>query len=560
MKRDLKSLDSDDYDVLVIGAGITGAWVALECVLRGLRTIVIDKNDFGSQTSSSSSRLLHGGIRYLQQLKFQKVIESAMERAYYQNAAPHLCNHLSFLIPTYRNFKKGRFYLGSGLALYEKLIRKQNQLIDLDDKKFQSGRYIDAQQLSEILPDMNPNITGAFVFQESQMPNSERMTLAVIESVMKCGGHALNYVKAAGFIRQDNSTCGAIIIDQLNGKTMRCRARVTVNACGPWINSVNNQIGIDNRLQPNTGYSQGSHIIVPRILADYALALPSGYSGNNALDRGGRHIFIIPWNNHSLIGTSYRTIGEDIDDLNLHDEEINQLIDTVNQHFPSICLNRKKIVHSFSGIYPLLATNIDKDIYQGSGEYKVIDHQQITGDPGLVSALGAKYTTARLMGEKVTDVLVAKLGKGKDSAQTRKFKLVSTPQDDLNAYTVTLQNTYKSTLDKNIISALIGKYGTNARRILAMCEKEKDLCRPLSSKLSDITAQLYYAVHDEMAVSLEDVMLRRTHLGIFDHNLQTTQNCANIMASLLDWDEEKKRSEIHRLIKKQFRHTLPHLD
>lgn len=560
MKRNINHLGDSEYDVLIIGAGITGAWIALECVLRGLRTIIVEKSDFGAETSSASSRLLHGGIRYLQQLQFHKVRESARERAYYQNAAPHLCRNVRFLIPTYNRARKGKFYLGCGLVLYELLTQKQNRLITLTDKKFKRPAFLNTDRLSKILPAVDPAMTGAFVLQESQMPNSERMTLAIIESVIKYGGHAINYAQANEFIRVDGHTLGAAVTDRLTGKTINCRARVTVNATGPWINGLNKSLDHSKRLQPNTGYSQGSHIIVPRIIDDYAIALPTEYSGANKLDRGGRHIFMIPWNDHTLIGTSYRTIGNDIDCLEINEDEINQLIGTVNSHFPSLQLSAGDILHSFSGIYPLQDINIDESVYQGTGDYQILDHQHENGDQGMVSALGAKYTTARLVGEKTADKVVSKLGTGNTAPQTRSTRLASAPSVDNGSFASDLQALFGEIMDRDTITGLVASHGTNAAKILEMCRENRRFCLPLSTVMSYITAQVHYAVQHEMAVCLEDVMFRRTHLGIFDHHPQTAKICADIMAPMLNWDNARIDDEIMSLRMAQSRHCIQGFD
>jgi glycerol-3-phosphate dehydrogenase len=333
VKRRPEKLADREFDILVIGGGITGGWLAFDCASRGLSVALIEKGDFGEATSAKSSKLLHGGIRYLQQLDFAKVRESALERAVYQRVAPHLTNFVPFLVPTYRTLPKGRSMLCAGMALYRLLCQGENRIIPDTAKRIPRGGMLSREEVLRAVPIQSAGVTGGYVFYESHMENSERMTLAVVKSAARAGAVCANYMRADGFLESDRVVCGVAATDLETGARFDIRARVSVNAAGPWSERLNGALG-GGAAGRITGFSQGSHLVTRQLIERYAIAIPTRYRGANVVDRGGRHIFILPWRGYSLIGPSYVAAGSDLDRLSSPVKSLSNCLARFARYYP----------------------------------------------------------------------------------------------------------------------------------------------------------------------------------------------------------------------------------
>lgn len=548
MQRRIAELKSEHFDVLVVGGGITGAWIALDCVTRGLSVAVIDKGDFGSGTSAKSSKIIHGGIRYLQQLRLDKVRESVVERAYYQRAAPHLTRYLPFMVPTYGHGLKGKAFMRTGMALYSLLCTGEDRIGGNASNTVPGPFFLSRSEVLDQCPIVDPNLTGAVVYHESHMNSSERVTLAVLETADKQGAACANYVRASKLLAGWNqSVTGMVVEDVERGDRFEIRARLTVNATGPWLQDLNRSlfdcaVGMTLKRQ-----SQGSHLVTRQLLKDFAIALPTRYPGQNVIDRGGRHVFILPWRGCSLIGTSYVAARPDIDDPVISHEEIHQLLGEINAQLPDLALTTQDIVHTFSGIYPLNVSVLKEKTYQGTGDYQIIDHE-VAGRKGIVSALGAKFTTARLVAEKVTNLAAAKLGKTSRQCGTRRMPLSTAGYSDLAAYTAQMTTKLKKYMDGEQTERLVRQYGTGVEQLVRYFECEKDAADPLCDSRPNLQAEVRYAVESEMAIRLDDVIYRRTGIGTVGFPEQDCiDRCAALMSKLLIWDEKKRAAEVQRL-------------
>jgi glycerol-3-phosphate dehydrogenase len=559
LHRQLGSLGSEQFDVLIIGGGITGAWIALDCAQRGLQVALIEQQDFGAGTSAKSSKLIHGGIRYLQQLRFDKVRESAMERAYYHRAAPHLTHFLPFVIPTYRSFSKSKAFMLAGLGAYRLLCAGENRITGDNAKKMPPSYCLNRRETLEILPLSDPTITGSVVYFESHMHSSERMTLAVLEHASQDGAICANYVAAKRpILSDDGQVLGIIAQDMISGQQFDIRAQMTVNAAGPWVPGLHHQLFDDNASTATTGYSRGSHLVTRQLIKNHAVALTTEYAGQNLVDRGGRHIFIIPWRGYSLIGTSYISTN-DIDDPIINREEVDQLLDAINHQLPSADLTCRDILHTYSGIYPLQEIKLDAKKFQGSGDYQIIDHAQ-TGHRGIITALGAKYTTARMVGEKVTDKVCRQLAAGslskptdqqpplKHAKRTRQIRLASAQYTDLHQYRADQSRRLQGLLSAPQVERLISLYGSDIEKLAQCMEQTPSMAQPLCDNRPNLKVEIQYAVQSEMALRLDDVIYRRTGMGtIGNPGSECINTCADIMAELLDWNTQRRSTEIASL-------------
>ncbi len=541
MKRNPRTLDSTTFDVLVIGGGITGAFAAWDAATRGLRTALIEKADFGAATSAASSKLLHGGIRYLQQAQLHKVRESAMERAHLQYMAPHHSHFIPFLVPSYRSLAKSRLALEVALRAYAVLCAGERGIIRDRAKYPPPFQTLSRAETLQAAPWLDaPRLTGAVVLPESHMHSSERMTLSVVRSAVAAGATACNYVKATGLLRRGNRIEGASAADVLTGDTLDIRARVTINAAGPWIPTLPASSAIR---APTTGYARGAHLVLEGMPLRHALALPTRKAAQSVLDRGGRHVFLIPWRNRTLLGTSYAGYAGDLDALRVEESDVSELLDAVNDAAPGLQLDRGHVRHAFCGLYPLQASDIRTGVYQGTGEYAVIDHGRTDKTPGLVTALGAKYTTARRVGEMAVDVTQRQLGTTATSSGTTGRRCDGGDIDDIAALE---REVAGATGDAAIATHLVQAHGTHARSIARRIAAGD---RAILSPNQPVTlAEIDHVLEHEMACRLDDVVFRRTGLGTVGHpGEECLQSLAQRMAERLGWPASRLHAELEEV-------------
>ena len=267
---------------------------------------LIEKQDFGGATSAASSKLLHSGIRYLQQIKLGKVRESAIERCHFQAIAPHLTHYVPFLVPTYRGLARGRTALRAALVLHTLLAKGQDAGIRDSSKRVPRSRMCTKHETLTLAPMLasQPGLTGSCMLYESHMHSSERMTLAFLKSACRNGAVAANYVSAQRLLMADGAVKGVLARDEMSGGSVEVRARLVANAAGPWITQLNRGFGAAGPSKAITGFTKGAHLITRPLTTDVALVLPTAKQQHRIIDRGGRHLFVIPWRGRSLIGTS----------------------------------------------------------------------------------------------------------------------------------------------------------------------------------------------------------------------------------------------------------------
>jgi len=482
--RDLSDLQNREFDVVIVGGGVSGAWLSLHCAQQGLTTALIEKNDYASQTSAASSKTLHGGIRYLQQMQFGKVRESAMERAEFIYAAPHLSRPIPFIIPTYSAFQKSKLFLNCGMLAYRALCIGENNIIGSAEQNLPPVKSISANKLNHLCDLSNENHTGGVVFYERHMYDSERMVLAIIKTAQQASAITHNYVSAQHFVMSNNRVVGVQAKDELTGTTMEIPAKVVINAAGPWIDTLNSKL-INAEQAPNiNGFAIGSHIISRRQISDHAIAVTTKQKSDTKLDRGGRHMFIIPWRGCSIIGTSYNASDEPNQEIRLQPNHVDQLLDGINSGLPSAKLTREDLISGFSGLYDLRTDKFETGFYQGSGEYQVIDHAKTNGVEGVITALGAKYTTARKLSELTIKQVNHKLGSTGTPARS---KLINSNYDTLSTFTKTKIEQYKAMFSAATVRHLIAQYGSQLDQFIERISDQTALLKPICAHQEDIS-------------------------------------------------------------------------
>lgn len=461
------------WDVIVIGGGITGAGILREASRLGLRILLVEQRDFGWGTSSRSSKLVHGGLRYLKDGKFLLTRSSVQERERLLAEGPGLIDPLGFLLVTYKGDSPGRWTYSAGLSVYDLLALQW------------SHEYYSADDFQMLAPHIaREGLKGGFRYGDAQTDDA-RLVLRVIQEAILDGGTALNYTTADKVLCEDDRVVGVLLRDKNTERTAEARAKVVINATGTWADRLRNQVGAQSRIRP----LRGSHLIFP----GWRFPAAQAVSFLHPLDR--RPVFIFPWEGITIVGTT------DIDhDLNLTEEpvisaeEVAYLMAAVEGQFPSLDLTLNDVISTFSGVRPVIGTG-KIDPSRESRDHVVWEEN------GLLTVTGGKLTTFRLI---ALDTLKAVRYRFSDLA------LLDNSMAVLNPVNVDLPGT--GHLSKEIRGRLLGRYAANAPALVAAAKPDEMKLIP-GTKI--LWAELRWAARAEGVVHLEDLLLRRVRLGLF---------------------------------------------
>ena len=500
--RNISILKDRVFDILIIGGGITGAGIARDAAMRGLKVALVEKKDFASGTSSKSSKLIHGGLRYLEHGDFKLVFEACHERKILTTIAPHLVKPIQFIMPIYRGGSRGRFKIKLGMALYDLLAGFQN---------ISNHEMLSRKKILELEPAINPEgLIGGALFFDCQM-NDARLCLENILSAKEKGAVCLNYVEAYGFIKENGKVIGAHVKDLFRGEKLEVRAKVIINASGPWADEVLllSDANHTKRLRP----TKGVHLVVHNFKPNHAI-LSSTRSDN-------RMFFILPWGKNSLIGTTDTDYGLDLDRVSVDKTDVDYLLDETDRILTAAKIAPESIIAAFAGVRPLLSAS-------GKASSISREHTILESPSGIISVLGGKYTTYRLMAKEVVDRAVKRLkisGIGDCSTHlvpvyggVRDFEIAS------HRGTVPFYDSLRSSVngtvpgcnDKlgvNFLSHLVQTYGSRYNEVLNIAKCDERLKMRISQDHPHISAEIVYAFQSEMAMTLSDFLLRRTWIG-----------------------------------------------
>ena len=544
MKRDLSKFTKTSYDLLIIGGGITGACAAWDASLRGLSVALVDRGDFGAATSAASGKMIHGGLRYMQYGAVHRVRESLHERMIFLRIAPQFVHPIPFLIPTYGHLLKGKEILTLGMMLYD-LLAFDKKDSGRAEKTIPRHRVLSRNEVLELIPDLvRAGLTGGVLYYDCQMHSPERLTLSFLLAANEAGADLANYVEVNDFRKDKNRITGVKAIDIHTGDKFDIQARVVLNASGPWGQSLLSPLKTALP-RARVHLSKGIHIITRALTKNCALALATKHRHAGALvQRGGRHFFIIPWRNHSLIGTTNVPFEGSPDDKMVSEEDILGLLQEVNAAYPAAALTRDDVVYFYGGLYPDDIKKSFEDGYQGARKDQIFDHG-IDGIEGLISAFSVKYTTARKLAQRTIDLVFRKLGYKPPECLTEKTPIYGGKIECFNDFLHQEIEKNASELNKEIIRQLVYNYGTAYTKLLSHIDKTPDSCETVDANSPIVKAQVIHAVREEMAQKLTDVVFRRTGLGtVGDPGETSLQLCASTMADELGWDTQRTEREL----------------
>lgn len=518
MKRNITNMQTTEYDVLIIGGGINGTAVARDAALRGMKTALVEKEDFGYGTTSRSTRLIHGGLRYLETFDFGLVREGLREREVLLRTAPHLVKPLPFLVPVYKGDNVGLFKLRAGMILYDLLSW---------DKSMPSYRFLSADEALQEEPHLKrENLSGAMIYYDGQVELPERVSVENVMQAAEAGADIANHAEVTEYIWEGNRVVGAHIRDTLTNETLDIRAKYVVNAGGPWIDEMNTRLL--KQYKPQMRLTKGIHLLVPRMV-NHAIVLLA--------QSDGRLFFAVPYYDYTLIGTTDDDFNGDLDDITANEQEVEYLVAETKRIFPSIPTN--EIYYTTAGVRPLVRAR-GKSEGATSRKHKVVDHRQ-DGVEGLISLPGGKITSQRSFAQEAVDLIAKRLNINVAST-TRDKPFYGGGIDDIEAFEKQCIEQYrgKSGITPSQITRLVYTYGTKTIDILDAALADEDLARPLTPTSEMLVAEVLYAVEHEMAMTTTDFLLRRTSLGLkANQGREEAPRVASIIGQYLDRSEKE---------------------
>lgn len=543
MKRNLEKLANQTFDVVVIGGGIHGAVAAWDAALRGLSVALIERGDFGSATSQNSLKIIHGGLRYLQDGNLARIRTMARERTTWMRIAPHLVHPLTCLTPTRQKLSRSRLALGVALTANDLLSFDRNHLTDIE-KKLPSGKLISQNELANLLPGYDVSTsTGAAVWHDAQIFNSERLLLEFILSAVNAGAEVANYVEATGFLQQGNQIIGVQARDIQFGQVFEIRSKVILNCAGAWIDTLLGKAS----LRSEYANSVAMNIIVNQVWSGVAAGLPSQPKDG----RLPQILFFVPWRDKTMIGTWHIPWNAAPDQFSMTEDILQNFIDEINSAHPPLNLSLEDVQHVTWGFLPVNKEDATREQVKLTRDGVVLDHQKKDNLQGLISVLGVKYTTARVVAEKAINLTVNKLAVKTKRCQTHLTLVNGGPINDFNAFLSQARVETADVLDAETIEHLVYTYGSEYRELVTYIKEQPDLAEQLDPNSPVRKAEIVHALRHEMALTLADVVQRRTELGSAGLlPLATLQRCAELMGSELGWSPAQQLQEIDAVVQK----------
>ncbi len=519
----IKELQETEYDLLIIGGGITGAGIALDAVSRGLRVAMIEKEDFAWGTSSRSTKLIHGGLRYLKQFEINLVREVGLERAVVYNNAKHIVRPEKMLLPIVKGGSLGKSMSSLGLWVYDFLA---------DVRKDEKRRMLDAAETQASEPLLRTDILkGGGLYYEYRSDDA-RLTIENIKTAFGSGANCLNYVEALDFILDENGKIEKVKVkDHITGDGFEIKAKIVVNAAGPWVDTIRTKGGgklSNKRLQ----LTKGVHIVVPRE------KLPLQQSVYFDVEEDNRMVFAIPRGKITYIGTTDTHYSKDIGHPNASIEDVEYILRATNFMFPSVKLLVDDVISTWSGLRPLIHEE-GKDPSELSRKDEIF-----YSDNGLVSIAGGKLTGYRKMAERVTDVVIERLGNKVlhiKECHTEHISLGGNFSSEKEMEEFIISRTGESKqigLDMNDIVGLSLKYGKEIDLIIGKAYELHPMIKNDRERIW--VAELWYSIHHEMSMNPSDFFIRRTGRLYFDRPSipEMSSKVFSFMAKKFHWDEK----------------------
>jgi glycerol-3-phosphate dehydrogenase len=531
-EKNINRLQSEEFDILIIGGGITGAGVARDAALRGFKTALIEKADFASGTSSKSSKLIHGGFRYLESFEFGLVREALVERKTLIDIAPHLVHPIECLLPFYNHTSMSPWMVHAGLFLYDLLSFT---------KRIGYHKMLSLEDIHEIEPALRVSGLKKIARYYDCQADDFRLTMANVQSAAQDNAVVVNYVKAIDVLEENGQVVGIKALDEIGGNSFPLRSRVIANATGPWCDYLRKELLQDSNSHVRT--TKGIHLVI------HHKDLPINHTILGQAVQDGRFIFAVLWKQFVFLGTT-DTDYDDPDNISIERSDVDYLLEAFNHYFPNANLNYDEVISTFAGLRPLTYEE-GKTASSVTREYQIFEQPQ-----NFFNIIGGKLTTYRAMAKEMIDRMARRLEKSfhisppNGKCRTDQIQLYG---GDISNYSE-FSSTWKTQLmdrhhfDEEVAIHLIESYGSRLPDVLEYVEKAPKSKERFVPELPYIWAQVDYALQHEMTMALDDFLIRRTHLFSLDRRraLDVYEEIALRLAAKLGWSEEEKQAQIER--------------
>ena len=525
MRRDiLSNIGREPFDAVIIGAGINGCGIARDAALRGLKVLLLDKGDIAAGTTAWSTRLIHGGLRYLEHGELGLVRESLSERERLLRIAPHLVRPLPLLIPLYADAARAPLTVRAGLFAYDLLSF---------DKSLASHRALTRAETLRRVPGLaTDGLRGAALYYDAQVEYAERLALENALDAAAHGASVLTYARMTRIVAEEGSVRGVEFDDLLGGGSYRAHAPVVVNAAGPWVDEV--VAGLSPPVEKMIGGTKGSHVVV----APFQGAPPVALYVEARADR--RPFFIIPWNDLYLVGTTDVRYAGDLDHVAPDDAEIDYLLAETNRVLPEARLTRADVLYAYAGVRPL-ARQSARAPASITRRHFVHDHAPQLA--GFVSIIGGKLTTYRELARQAVKVVYKNLRRPAPPCVTAERALPGAACADLQEFNARFKA--ESSLSAEASERLLRVYGTRAAEVLRLADEDAELRAPFSPQSGALGAEVVFAFRTELAETLADCLLRRTMVGLNRAaGLDALAQAARVAQKYLGWDDARAEREM----------------
>ena len=552
MKRNPKNLTDREFDLLVVGGGIHGAAITWEATRRGLKTALIEKGDFGQATSANSLKIIHGGLRYLQQADLKRMRQSIKARRRFMEFAPHLVQPQPFLIPLFGHGLRGREIMALGLALNDLVSWDRNQ--GLQEHNFlPRGRVIPREVCLSLLPGITKEgLTGGAVWYDGLVQHTERLTLEFILSAADLGATTANYIQATSLLLDQETVNGVKAIEVFSQTEFPIRAGMVVNASGPWLEGV-----FQPRPYPAQAalhWAKGINLVINKpLFTTYGVGLEGPGErglGKASPKKGSRFFFFVPWQGQVMVGTEYHPYQGDPGECRIEKEELEEFLEAVNDLYPPAGLGLKNISFFHFGLLPLSEGQwVDEGHPEPDRQFKILDHESLAKIKGLISIKSTKYTTAPLVAEKVVDLILAK-GKRPDRSHAHPGSISDydkmSLEKDLSYFFSGAQGPSPGELAHHFWE----NYGPRSKALLSYGRQDPQAFQAISPDPPLTKAEVIHGIREEMALKLSDIVFRRTSLARAGcPKRELLDQVAQIMAAALGWDGNKRHQEIEEVLK-----------
>lgn len=547
MKRQLQVLANQQFDVLVVGGGASGAACAREAVLRGLSTALIERDDFGGGASAHCFKVVHGGIRYLQHGDLPRLRASCRERAAFLRIAPHLVAPMPFAVPTFGQGRGSKWFLGAGMLAYDAITADINREVPDPSRRISRTRFLGRDETLDRFSSLDAQgLTGAAVFEDAQMYSPPRLVLALVQAAAEGGACVANHLGATRLLIEGKRVIGVLATDRLTGEEIPIRAKMVINAAGPWAESV---LASTAEVAGSTlgAFSRDTCFLVDRPLGkgDMAVAVPGRSRDADALlARAARHMFLVPWRGSTLVGVWHGVVPTQPDTVGFPRSQLREYLDEINFCYPGLDLSEQDVRIAGFGLVPFGDSS-----KQGAGalsfgkESRFIDHRESHGLSGLVTCVSVRYTVARMDGAAALDMASKQLPMPASPAESLTRHVPGGDIANFPAFLADFTRGKPGWLPDKAAGALVRNFGTRARRILDLAQARPELAGCVPGTHTTL-AEVAYAVENEQATRLGDVLFRRTDLATAGHPGGQALDCVEeLMAGMLGWTAQQRAAE-----------------